>query len=704
MKIHYNVDAGPEAVDIVNNVDLSDLVKQLHGVSVSYSANMVENVECLAALRSSEYLLLLDEQGAFLTEAAHAYREGTDAHNRFIGAADSKNIHAFAIHVTNVWEVCESEESKPGRIFGDVVCVEIAALQQDIQQNSITPKIIDGQRSFDLSDHTAIRVHLERVFEQHKSTDILPMEPDEFVEKHTTPKLSPIRLYIENTNDSTIGGFTIPLPTTSEALRSFFEDAEISSIHDMEILDIRSDVIGLGNILMDHVEMNLSTFNELNYLAAKISTLDPNDRDIFDAVIEAKRHCWSIPEIINITENVNTFDVMPTFSAGLYGGFLIDMAMDEHAEVFNRLEASADPAERAFAKYIELLEKHVDHHAYGRTAAEKENGSFTDKGYLTADEDAFKRVYPGPQDIPPEYCLTQAFDLKHVNVMVKDVDLSVMMAEIHAAGGDYMRDLKRNMYLLSNVDNLFLMTNSEMPIVAPADSLFHKDNITEQHVWLMADVQDTRTFMLHVNDREDGRPIGSIYEADLASLQESIRKNSISFSYLDAEMNDGTSKIISHAEWCAMDTADRSQVKSYVRHYDPIDKAGLAAIINALPYACESNCQQTAANDFLAKLNEPYMAQAANPQPGMLRITQEAAREILAQNSAEVYRLTQNGPEQLKPIDAAKHGLWFSVDREFAVKKQDLPAIEKWAQRNSEEMLRQIERGEHRKSRGDEAL
>jgi fructose-1,6-bisphosphatase/inositol monophosphatase family enzyme len=54
------------------------------------------------------------------------------------------------------------------------------------------------------------------------------------------------------------------------------------------------------------------------------------------------------------------------------------------------------------------------------------------------------------------------------------------------------------------------------------------------------------------------------------------------------------------------------------------------------------------ANDFLTKINTRFMAQTENPQFDMLRVSQEAAREILAQNVADVYKLTSVGAAKLR--------------------------------------------------------
>jgi hypothetical protein len=74
---------------------------------------------------------------------------------------------------------------------------------------------------------------------------------------------------------------------------------------------------------------------------------------------------------------------MPVYNSKMLGEVLIDMAWDEHANVFSRLKGSDDKGELNFAAYVENLEKAVNIEAFGRAAAEAERGAFTELGYLT---------------------------------------------------------------------------------------------------------------------------------------------------------------------------------------------------------------------------------------------------------------------------------------------------------------------------------
>jgi hypothetical protein len=82
-------------------------------------------------------------------------------------------------------------------------------------------------------------------------------------------------------------------------------------------------------------------------------------------------------------------------------------------------------------------------------------------------------------------------------------------------------------------------------------------------------------------------------------------------------------------------------------------------------------------------MNAAYMESAENPQPGMLRIPLVTARDMLANSDAAVFRLLPEGAKQLSPLDAmqSRGGLWYQQHREFAIRKEDLSGLDRWANR-----------------------
>jgi hypothetical protein len=516
----------------------------------------------------------------------------------------------------------------------------------------------------------------------------------------------PLRVYIENASKPQLGGFIMPLPATTEEITEFFIGTEIKSGRDIKIWEIRSDITGMGETITAALERSASpeSLNELNYLAAEIAGMIPNDFNCFAAVIDAKRHCGSVAEIINVAENLSIFDVQPGYSEAQYGDFLFELEKENTSEVFARLEKSEDPDERYFAEYVQRLEKHLNTEAFGRAAVENENGVFTDRGYLTETTGAFVEHYRGPDGIPDEYRIAlQAAEVYHWE-KVTDTDLSSLMMQMHSLGGDYMCEAKYSINALaSKGDDFIVMAQPEFLSVTSVDQALRRDT-SEHQSWTQRDKlpDGARLFILSVTSREDEKITGNLCELDFLALRGFLQIFSISFSHIDAEMQDGTSRKITLDEYNRMDPADRSQIKSYLRHYTPADKENFGTSLETLRWTVQERRQAITPEELVARMNAEYMTQAEYPQSDMLRVAREAAQEILAQNIVPVFRLMENGAEKLSPIAAIKTGLWFTSENEFAIRREDLPDVGKWAGRSAADILRQTERGEKEKPRKGE--
>lgn len=410
--------------------------------------------------------------------------------------------------------------------------------------------------------------------------------------------------------------------------------------------------------------------SELDILAAKVRYMDGEERRVFDAVIEAGWHCGSVAEIINLTENLGCFEIQPAFDAKQYGAFHVNLARDEYADMMNRLEASADPAEQDFFQYVAGIEAHVDLDAYGKWIAENEGGAFTEQGYLTESGD-FKEVYRGPEDISAEHRVSltpSAVEAKEPLIMVGNTNLSALLLEMHALGGDYMKDAKHNLQTLAGGGTEFIVMMSDHVLtVTPAEILFHRDTIEHEKWMLMDKTADIRTFVMSVTDRRDGLVIGSLCETDLAALRSSLQMNSI-------------------------------------KHDDPASEGQLAAYLDVFRWAVEQNRKAVPAGVFLQQINEPYMSRSHVPKPAGFRVSPETARALLAQDAVNIFKAYPEPVARLMPIDAAKASLWTGDKFEYFVKHNESEKLERWAGRAAGELLRQTERcaPEKTKSHGQE--
>ena len=118
------------------------------------------------------------------------------------------------------------------------------------------------------------------------------------------------------------------------------------------------------------------SLDELNYLASKLDEMSESEYAQFQAGMEMGDHCGSLQEIINLTENLDCYEVYPDIhDYDDLGRYYID-----------ELEVMQVP---------EHLQNYIDYEAYGRDVAMDENGTFTDQGYVRDTGDSFREYYGG---------------------------------------------------------------------------------------------------------------------------------------------------------------------------------------------------------------------------------------------------------------------------------------------------------------------
>lgn len=188
-------------------------------------------------------------------------------------------------------------------------------------------------------------------------------------------------------NEGELVGEWVKFPTTAEELKEVFKRIGIGQRDDFGqpyeewfITDYDCYVDGLYDKLGEYENLD-----ELNYLASKLDEMSDSEYAQFQAGMEMGDHCGSLQEIINLTENLDCYEVYPHIADyDDLGRYYID-----------ELEVMQIP---------EHLQNYIDYEAYGRDVAMDENGSFTDQGYVRDTGDRFCEYYDGERgSIPDEY-------------------------------------------------------------------------------------------------------------------------------------------------------------------------------------------------------------------------------------------------------------------------------------------------------------
>ena len=188
-------------------------------------------------------------------------------------------------------------------------------------------------------------------------------------------------------NEGELVGEWVKFPTTAEEMKEVFKRIGIGQKDDFGnpyeewfITDYDCYVDGLYDKLGEY-----ESLDELNYLASKLEEMSDSEYAQFQAGMEMGDHCGSLQEIINLTENLDCYEIYPH----------IEDYDDLGRYYIEELDAMQVP---------EHLQNYIDYEAYGRDVAMDENGSFTDQGYVRDTGDRFCEYYDGERgSIPDEY-------------------------------------------------------------------------------------------------------------------------------------------------------------------------------------------------------------------------------------------------------------------------------------------------------------
>ena len=188
-------------------------------------------------------------------------------------------------------------------------------------------------------------------------------------------------------NEGELVGEWVKFPTTAEEMKEVFKRIGIGQRDDFGqpyeewfITDYDCYVDGLYDKLGEY-----ESLDELNYLASKLDEMSDSEYAQFQAGMEMGDHCGSLQEIINLTENLDCYEVYHH----------IHDYDDLGRYYIEELEVMQIP---------EHLQNYIDYEAYGRDVAMDENGSFTDQGYVRDTGDRFCEYYDGERgSIPDEY-------------------------------------------------------------------------------------------------------------------------------------------------------------------------------------------------------------------------------------------------------------------------------------------------------------
>jgi len=195
----------------------------------------------------------------------------------------------------------------------------------------------------------------------------------------------PFEAYVTNLgkyNEGALVGEWVKFPTTHEEMQEVFKRIGIDGVRYEEwfITDYDCYVDGIYDVLGEY-----ESLDELNYLAASIEAMDKSDFERFEAAIGIGDHARSVKDLINLTENLDKYDIYPDVHDH-----------DDLGRMYIEEYGAMDVPDH--------LKNYIDYEAYGRDIALDEIGQFTDQGYIRDTGDNFNEYYDGDREnIPEEY-------------------------------------------------------------------------------------------------------------------------------------------------------------------------------------------------------------------------------------------------------------------------------------------------------------
>ena len=179
------------------------------------------------------------------------------------------------------------------------------------------------------------------------------------------------------------GGTWLDMPATKEQLHEAMKSVGITADNPQDFFIRGYSDNEDRHIALPYDMVCASDVDSLNFLAARLEQLDPAELGKLNAALQQKQGFENIGQVIDFTYNVDYFVHIPEVqnSRELGDYYLNKSGMVEMPEEW---KAGIDLA------------------AFGKNAAEKEQGAFTPYGYIVKSGDEWQRHYEG-RDVPEEH-------------------------------------------------------------------------------------------------------------------------------------------------------------------------------------------------------------------------------------------------------------------------------------------------------------
>lgn len=117
----------------IRDTDLTDFVYKLHMLAGDYLRERGMNLHNLLTNTSMDSIAIMGKRHMWLDDAAFAYCTAADLHQMIL-TTEYLAARAFLLH---------TERTEDGRLYGDVLMMDLDTLRQDIKAHSLSPCTVD---------------------------------------------------------------------------------------------------------------------------------------------------------------------------------------------------------------------------------------------------------------------------------------------------------------------------------------------------------------------------------------------------------------------------------------------------------------------------------------------------------------------------------------------------------------------------------
>ena len=272
--------------------------------------------------------------------------------------------------------------------------------------------------------------------------------------------------------------------------------------------------------------------------------------------------------------------------------------------------------------------------------------------------------------------------------LVRDTDLGVFAYELHILAGDFLRESEFNLRSLATntgPDSIAIMGKNHIWLADALSAYYPTGELYRMAA--MTEYPGARAFLFHTERKEDGRLYGDVLMTDLDTLRQDIERNTLYPYGVNMEYRDGTKAEADIEKWEAMELCEKDALKTWRYLYAPEQVTEWQHHYSNLFSQWKAQAFSYMPQDLEELLNVEYMEAAQNPNMDMYRIPMGTAKQMLLYDEAPVYRLLPGGPEKMPPIAAVTTGLWYEHYREFAIRPENLGALDRLIHREIDRLI-----------------